>query len=123
MTKPKWKVKKALMKRKILYVLKDLDVDSLVIESKADSKYIVVAAASIVAKVLRDWEVKNLSSHIGDFGSGYTSDPKTISWLDNLEGKDLERYRFYIRRKWSTYRRKKTHIISLDKYTVNGEHT
>ena len=93
----------------------------LIIENKADEKYIVVGAASIVAKVLRDWEIDKISMHIGYFGSGYPSDPRTVEWLNNLDSKSLERARFFIRHKWSTYKRRSPHIISLDKYTFNGE--
>ena len=52
-----------------------------VYEYKADVKYPVVAAASIIAKFLRDTHVSYLRSIYGDFGSGYPSDPKTIKWL------------------------------------------
>lgn len=47
-----------------------------VIENKADSTYQVVSGASIVAKVVRDKEVKGL-----DCGSGYPSDSTTQKWV------------------------------------------
>lgn len=51
-------------------------------EYKADVKYIVVAAASILAKVERDRQIELLKKQIGiDFGSGYPSDPKTQAFL------------------------------------------
>lgn len=50
---------------------------------KADSDYPVVSAASIVAKVERDRAVKRLRRKIGDFGSGYPSDPVTRSFFIN----------------------------------------
>lgn len=40
-----------------------------------------VAAASIVAKVVRDRLISLLRSEIGNFGSGYPSDARTIEWL------------------------------------------
>ncbi|MEZ0247775.1 MAG: ribonuclease HII [Thermoproteus sp.] len=40
-----------------------------------------VAAASIIAKVVRDRLIDLLKAEMGDFGSGYPSDPKTISAL------------------------------------------
>lgn len=40
-----------------------------------------VAAASIVAKVVRDRLVALLKKEVGDFGSGYPSDPRTREWL------------------------------------------
>ena len=56
---------------------------------KADSKYPVVSAASICAKVTRDDVLRHwifAESGMEDtfsrqFGSGYPSDPKTVSWL------------------------------------------
>ncbi len=52
-------------------------------EHKADEKYPIVSAASILAKVQRDTLVKKLEEKIGvEIGSGYPSDPKTISFLE-----------------------------------------
>jgi len=53
----------------------------VVAENFADKKYPVVGAASILAKVHRDAELKELNKQY-DIGSGYTSDPKTISFLN-----------------------------------------
>jgi ribonuclease HII len=50
-------------------------------EHKADEKYLIVSAASIVAKHKRDSIVAKLREQYGDFGSGYTSDRKTIEFL------------------------------------------
>lgn len=49
-----------------------------VVEEKADSKFRVVSGASIIAKVRRDLMLAEFG---GDIGSGYPSDPVTISWL------------------------------------------
>ncbi len=52
-------------------------------EHEADKKYPVVSAASILAKVQRDELVRQIGKNIGsDIGSGYPSDPKTISFLE-----------------------------------------
>ena len=56
----------------------------VVSEHKADSKYPVVSAASIVAKVERDNTIKLLHEEFGDFGSGYPSDPKTIKFVRDI---------------------------------------
>ncbi|MEE9541156.1 MAG: ribonuclease HII [Candidatus Thorarchaeota archaeon] len=56
----------------------------VVSEHKADSKYPVVSAASIVAKVERDKAIKLLHEEYGDFGSGYPSDPKTIKFVRDI---------------------------------------
>lgn len=52
--------------------------------SKADSKFPVVGAASIVAKVTRDRTLHSMMAEHGftaDFGCGYPSDPSTVAWL------------------------------------------
>jgi len=54
----------------------------LVLEHFADSKYPVVGAASIIAKVERDRKIEKLKKEYGDIGSGYTSDPVTMNWLE-----------------------------------------
>jgi len=49
---------------------------------KADTTYPVVSAASIVAKVRRDARIRQIEAEIGEpIGSGYASDPDTISFL------------------------------------------
>jgi ribonuclease HII len=53
----------------------------IVSEHHADEKYRVVSAASIVAKVVRDREIKKIAKEYGEIGSGYPSDPVTIRWL------------------------------------------
>ncbi len=58
----------------------NIDITS---EHEADKKYPVVSAASILAKVERDALVKTLEENAGvEIGSGYPSDPKTISFLE-----------------------------------------
>ncbi len=76
----------------------------LVVENFADRKYVVVAAASIMAKVRRDQRVAELHIKYGDFGSGYSSDPRTIAFLERWvreHGKLPE----FTRRSWETARR------------------
>ena len=48
---------------------------------RADVRYPVVAAASIVAKVERDRRIDSLRAQFGDVGSGYPSDPTTRAFL------------------------------------------
>jgi ribonuclease HII len=51
-------------------------------EHKADAKYEIVAAASIIAKVTRDRLIEEIKKkHNVDFGSGYMADPKTAAFL------------------------------------------
>jgi len=54
----------------------------IIAENKADSKYPVVAAASIIAKVSRDEEIEKLRKEHGVRGSGYPSDDETIAWME-----------------------------------------
>ncbi|GAG91260.1 unnamed protein product, partial [marine sediment metagenome] len=76
----------------------------LVVENFADRKYVVVGAASIVAKVRRDQRVAELRLKHGDLGSGYTSDARTISFLERWvreHGKLPE----FARKSWKTAQR------------------
>lgn len=76
----------------------------LVVENFADRKYVAVAAASIIAKVRRDQRIAELRKRYGDLGSGYTSDPRTIAFLERWmreHGKLPE----FARRSWETAQR------------------
>lgn len=53
----------------------------VVSEHHADQTFLVVSAASIIAKVTRDREITILSEEFGRIGSGYPSDPVTIAFL------------------------------------------
>ena len=54
----------------------------MISEHKADDKFLIVGAASIVAKVTRDRLVAELFKEFGNIGSGYPSDPVTIRFLE-----------------------------------------
>lgn len=54
----------------------------MISEHRADDKFLIVGAASIVAKVTRDRLVDELSKEFGNLGSGYPSDPVTIRFLE-----------------------------------------
>lgn len=71
---------------------------NLIPKHKADLNYIIVGAASILAKVTRDNEIEKLKKIHGDFGSGYPSDPKTKNFLKNNLNLDI------YRKTWSTYK-------------------
>lgn len=73
----------------------------VIAEHKADVKYPVVSAASIIAKVTRDREIKKLEKELKmHIGSGYPSDYKTIDIIKkHLKTGVLNPY---IREKWST---------------------
>eukprot|EP01041_Mallomonas_annulata_P012284 gene12284-25837_t len=67
------------------------DFARFIIEKKADAKYPVVSAASIIAKVtrdrlLREWKYEESGSLTTtldkNFGSGYPGDDTCVQWLD-----------------------------------------
>ena len=64
-------------------VCKGISVKKIVAENFADKNHIEVAAASIMAKVHRDSEIKKLHRKHGFFGTGYPSDERTIRFLKN----------------------------------------
>ena len=73
----------------------------LVLEHKADLKYIIVSAASIVAKVTRDREIKKIQKKIKEpIGSGYPSDPVTINFLE----KNYNNYPEIFRKEWASWK-------------------
>lgn len=73
---------------------------NLIAENKADETYIVVGAASILAKVTRDKEIEKISKKLKqDVGSGYPSDPKTKEFIKNNWHKTTYTC---IRRTWQT---------------------
>jgi len=76
----------------------------LILEHKADEKYPVVSAASIIAKCERDRLIEELKAKMGDFGSGYPSDPKTRSFLMEAMRSGLMAGE-YVRSSWRTLSR------------------
>jgi len=96
----------AVTGRKALTILKGgIGKIPFVLEPKADRKYVVVGAASIVAKFLRDLHVSKLKETYGDFGSGYPADPRTIEWLKKHLIDSPKVMPSIIRRSWGTLRR------------------
>lgn len=75
---------------------------NIVCEHKADLNYIPVAAASILAKSMREKKVMEIKKEIGvDFGSGYTSDEKTQNFIERNYKKFKDKGIF--RKTWSTF--------------------
>jgi len=73
-------------------------------ESHADDIYPVVSAASILAKVRRDRFVAELREEHGDFGSGYSSDRRTVSFLESWF-EDRDDCPPFMRCSWATIKR------------------
>ncbi len=73
----------------------------IISENYADKKYVIVGAASILAKVERDAEIKKIKKLVGeDFGVGYSHDQNTRKFVEKClrEKKHLE----WIRHSWET---------------------
>lgn len=87
--------------KRIANELKKLTKKEVKAFHKADEKCKVVAAASIVAKVERDMEIERIKKSIGDFGSGYASDKKTIKFLRDYLNKH-GKFPPHTRMKWKT---------------------
>ncbi|MEM2936545.1 MAG: ribonuclease HII [Candidatus Bathyarchaeia archaeon] len=71
----------------------------IISEHRADAKYPIVSAASILAKVERDKAISKLREKYGDLGSGYVTDPKTIKFLENWI-KNSGSYPDFVRKSW-----------------------
>lgn len=69
-------------------------------EHRADITYPVVSAASILAKVERDRQVKELHAIHGDFGSGYPSDSISVQFIQSVVS-DTGDVPNIVRRTWS----------------------
>jgi len=76
----------------------------LVVENFADRNYVVVAAASIIAKVRRDQRIAELHKIYGDFGSGYPADARTIAFLERWV-REHGKLPDFARRSWETAQR------------------
>ena len=73
-------------------------------EHKADFKYRVVSAASILAKVTRDNEIDKIKKQYNiHCGSGYPSDPMCKKFLETDKAKELAKIGL-IRKSWATWK-------------------
>ena len=90
-------------KKVIEYIKNNLRINiEIVAENKADKKYPVVSAASIIAKVIRDREIDKIKEKINiDFGSGYPSDERTIKAIKE----NYEILKNYTRESWMTIKK------------------
>jgi ribonuclease HII len=82
------------------HIQEDLTVKAKIISRhKADKIFPVVSAASIIAKVERDREITALKATVGDFGSGYLTDKKTMVFLKQWMQNHVE-YPDCVRESW-----------------------
>jgi ribonuclease HII len=83
----------------------------VVAEHRADKNHLVVAAASILAKVERDRSVREIEKSLGlKIGSGYPSDPATVRFLEEWVKEHGELPPF-ARKSWKTAERVKARFI------------
>ncbi|MBT4377088.1 ribonuclease HII [archaeon] len=84
--------------------IKSLSNIELVCEHKADRNHLAVGAASILAKSIREKEMTKLKKIYGEeIGSGYTSDPSTIRFLEKYAAKHQNTGLF--RKTWITWKK------------------
>ncbi len=76
----------------------------LICEHYADRNYPVVSAASIIAKVTRDRAIQELCASVGQLGTGYCSDERTVRFLENWYGANRS-FPPFVRRTWRTIER------------------
>ena len=76
-------------------------------EHKADVKYPIVSAASIIAKVERDRVICELKEKYGNMGCGYATDPDTLKFLEKWIRK-FGSYPDFVRKSWKPAKRLKT---------------
>ncbi len=87
---------------------------TLLAEHKADANHIIVSAASVIAKVIRDRHIEHIINEIGiDCGSGYMSDPKTQEFLREYHDK----FPHLFRKGWQSYK----DLLEKKKQKVLGE--
>ncbi|MEW6043426.1 MAG: ribonuclease HII [Thermoproteota archaeon] len=76
----------------------------------ADSRFIIVSAASIIAKVTRDRAIAKLNKQY-NLGSGYPSDAKTVSFVREWFSKYGETPDF-VRKSWAPVRKLKAQLLA-----------
>ena len=75
----------------------------LVVKNYLDESVPVVSAASIIAKVERDAEIRKIEKKVGmKIGVGYSHDPRTIEFLKRLIEKRGKNLPPYVRKTWIT---------------------
>ena len=90
---------------------------ALISKHKADRIYPAVSAASIIAKVARDDEIATLTAQHGDFGTGYLTDPKTMTFLKQLLKANGE-YPDFVRKSWKPAKRAQNDNSTIQKTLV-----
>jgi ribonuclease HII len=100
-----------------------IPASSVIVEAKADKRYLPVSAASIVAKVVRDEEIEKLKQTYGVRGSGYPTDAETLEWIREAYQRSPCNPPDFIRRTWSTLKKiaPKWYVEKRDVETRGGQ--
>jgi ribonuclease HII len=93
-------LKAQLLTKKIRLNRKKLSLLTLTPEHRADENYIIVGAASILAKTASDAQYRRYKKQYGDFGSGSPADPQTRLFVWQHRHNPLP----IIRTLWNTYK-------------------
>lgn len=97
------------------HIQEELTIKTKIISKhKADRTYVVVSAASIIAKVERDKDIETLSQEYGDFGSGYLTDPKTMAFLKQWLNSHSD-YPDCVRKSWKPAKKAKNEKNAVQK--------
>ena len=89
-------------KQLIVSFLQNKNAD-LIVENYMDESITVVGAASIIAKVERDKAIKELQQQVGQpIGVGYSHDPVTIKFVEDLIKQTKGKLPEYVRKSWVT---------------------
>jgi len=83
----------------------------IVSEHKADKKYPIVSAASIIAKVERDNAISELQQKYGCIGCGYPTDLQTLDFLEKWIA-EFGSYPDFVRKSWKPAKRLKSEASS-----------
>ena len=91
------------IKAYVAYIKQKLRVEcEIIAEHKADAKYPIVSAASILAKVSRDREIEKIQRRFDEpMGSGYPADAVTVTFLE----KNFQKHAEIFRHSWASYKR------------------
>lgn len=102
-----WQRLNDMLTRDLKSLIKSGDIDDkrirsvqIIPEHKADAKYVVVGAASILAKTESDFQYDRYKELYGNFGSGNPGDPATRQFLWTHRHNPLP----IIRTSWNTYK-------------------
>ena len=91
----------------------------IIAQTKADQNIPVVAAASILAKEAREAAMERLKDELGDCGSGYPSDERTITFLKQYR-RERGKWPPGTRKSWKTLKRLEQKV-TLDDFGENDE--